>query len=89
MAKRSRRERRSEPIKIPNTAPQPHPVNIVTPTTEPKAGPVSVASPVEAASNRKTAEIAHDYFYVFQELQTIGLVAVVMFIVLVGLSYLI
>jgi hypothetical protein len=87
MAKRSRRERRSEPIKIPNTAPQS--VSIATPTTEPKAGPVSVASPVEAASNRKTAEIAHDYFYVFQELQTIGLVAVVMFIVLVGLSYVI
>ena len=89
MAKRSRRDRRLESNKSPRTTPQPRPATAATPVTEAKASPVSEAPLIEAAPTRKMVDFAREYFYVFQELQTIAIVAVVMFIVLIGLSYII
>ncbi len=102
MAKKSRRARRQEKQKQlsekPTVADFPPPVTsvetpiatpvVVTPTPEvvtPPAEPVKTASP----TRRKKVNFAQEYFYVYSELRGFLLITVVMFVVLVGLSFVI
>jgi hypothetical protein len=95
MAKRSRRERRQEPGKQRQFTPPP-----ITPVESPTA---EVAPPVvrdelvlpakatqaSPANNRKTINFAQEYFYVYSELRNILIITVLMFAVMVGLSFVI
>ncbi|MCB0154504.1 MAG: hypothetical protein KDF65_06865 [Anaerolineae bacterium] len=93
MAKRSRRERRQEPGKLnrpltdsasaaSNTTPPAAPVRRAQ--LEPEAPQVEVTSSRKAAVN-----FGQEYYYVYQELKTITIVAIAMFIVLFALSFVI
>lgn len=75
MAKKSRRARRqSKPAAAPAvTSPAP------APTTPPET----------ANSQRKWVDFAVEYAYVYRDLRTIGLIAVLLLIVLFGLSFII
>ena len=95
MAKRSRRERRQEPGKQRQFTPPP-----ITPVESPAAEvapPVvrdELVPPVKAAqatpaNNRKTINFAQEYFYVYSELTHILIITVLMFAVMVGLSFVI
>ncbi len=104
MAKKSRRARRQEKQKQrqfsekPTVADFPPPVTsvetpiaapqVVTPTPKavtPLAEPVKAASP----TRRKKVNFAQEYFYVYSELRGFLLITVIMFAVLVGLSFVI
>lgn len=90
MAKRSRRERRSETDK-PKTF-----SSLYTPAEPVEAGEVPapfiprVAEPA-MVNSRKAASInfAQEYFYVYSEFKTILIITVLMFVVMVGLSFVI
>jgi len=95
MAKRSRRERRQEPGKQRQFTPPP-----ITPVESPAvevAPPVvrdELVLPVKAAqatpaNNRKAINFAQEYFYVYSELRNILIITVLMFVVMVGLSFVI
>jgi hypothetical protein len=90
MAKRSRRTRRQQIEKqkrrIPDTtAAKVIPDDVVAPDTP--VSPETVGrGPV---TSRKMVNFAQEYFYVYQELRNIFIIAVVMFAVLVGLSFVI
>ena len=77
MAKKSRRARRQEAQK------QPQP----TPTASP-APVAEIPAPVtEPAANRKAVNFAGEYFYVFFDMRNVLLISVLMFVVLVALSF--
>jgi hypothetical protein len=90
MAKRSRRARRQQIEKQKRKAPD---------TTTAKVTPAGVATPDTTVSTetvdpgpstrRKVVNFAQEYFYVYRELRNIFMIAVLMFAVLVGLSFVI
>ena len=55
-------------------------------TTTP-APKVSVAETPVSAVAQKTVDFMSEYAYVYKELRTVFIIAVVMFVVLIGLSY--
>jgi len=77
MAKRSRRARRQQSQQQR------------APATPPVETPVVVETPEEPAVRRKTVDFVQVYGYVYKELRNVFIIAVLMFIVLVGLSYVI
>lgn len=92
MAKRSRRERRLETDKQRPFSP------IYTPTessfeAEENIAPImSRAAEAVAPTPRKAAtavNFAQEYFYVYSEFKTIIVITVLMFVVMVGLSFVI
>jgi hypothetical protein len=92
MAKKSRRLRRQESSERQRRL---TPESQSSPLAESPAPAIAVpvevnaTSPAEPALRRKTVNLAQDYFYVYQELRTVLIVAVLMLIVLVGLSFVI
>jgi hypothetical protein len=90
MAKRSRRARRQQIEKQRRRTPD---------TTTAKVTPDDVATQDTSVSSetigpgpstrRKVVDFVQEYFYVYQELRNIFIIAVVMFAVLVGLSFVI
>ena len=48
---------------------------------------VSVAETPVSAVAQKTVDFMSEYAYVYKELRTVFIIAVVMFVVLIGLSY--
>ena len=96
MAKRSRRQRRQEIERQKPVAPKAAPAELLaadvqSPTTvveEFRPAPAKVTQPAQV-TNRKSAAInfAHEYYYVFKELTTILIIAVIMVAVMIGLSF--
>lgn len=97
MAKRSRRARRQISQKQRQTVTERQPVPAAPPATTvdtPAVAAEVTPSPVEEAgvkpSNaRKVVDFAREYFYVYSEIRIFLIIAVLMFIVLVGLSFVI
>lgn len=90
MAKRSRRERRLE-----TDRPRPF-SSVYTPvepaeTAEVLVPPIPRAAEPALANGRKAAAVnfAQEYFYVYSELKTIIAITALMFVVMVGLSFVI
>jgi hypothetical protein len=90
MAKRSRRARRQQAGKQKQRIPE---------TTTAKVTPADVGTPDTTvftetvdpgpSTRRKVVNFAREYFYVYRELRNIFIIAVLMFVVLVGLSFVI
>jgi hypothetical protein len=88
MAKRSRRVRqqiaekqKKQQVQIPDA-----------PLTEDSSAQILIeaeASPSERSAVRRGLDFAQEYFYVYTELRTMFLVTVLMFAVLIGLSFVI
>jgi len=95
MAKRSRRVRRQESQKRQRTDTQPFEVAAPAATTAPapvrssQAAPAVQPTPAEASVSRKLVTFAEDYYYVYSDLGSFLIITVVMFAVLVGLSFVI
>ena len=51
--------------------------------------PIALATDAPRGSGRKLVNFGEEYFYVYREMRSILLVAVVMFVVMIGLAYLI
>ncbi len=88
MAKRSRRARRQQSEKgrrVGPTAVQPAPVEKVPADT---AAP-RVAVETTLPTKRRTLDFVKEYAYVYKELRNVLIIAILMFVVLVGLSFLI
>lgn len=83
MAKRSRRERRQLAEKQQKSTPDSQPV-----TPEPI---VSVAEPAasKATGSNRSVDFVREYYYVYTDLRTIVIMAVLMIAVLIGLSFVI
>jgi hypothetical protein len=96
MAKKSRRLRRQESQKRQRTDTQtyetsapvktPAPAPVWTPQVSP---PAVQPKPAEAPAGRKLMALAEEYHYVYSELGTFLIIAVLMFAVLIGLSFVI
>jgi hypothetical protein len=96
MAKRSRRQRRQEIEKqkqvTPGAAPaEPLAADVQSSTMvaeEFTPAPAKMTQPAPV-THRKSAAInfAHEYYYVFRELTTILIIAVIMVVVMIGLSF--
>ena len=89
MAKRSRRARRQQIEKQKQKTP-----GITTPqdtlATVPDAAAASAKMvDLGPSTSRKAVNFAQEYFYVYRELRNIFIIAVLMFVVLVGLSFVI
>lgn len=96
MAKRSRRQRRQDIEKQKPFTPQAAPAEpwvaevppppIVAEEFTPAPAKMTPTAPV---ANRKSAAInfAHEYYYVFKELTTILIITIIMFVVMMGLSF--
>jgi hypothetical protein len=88
-SKKSRRARRQEIAKQKQST-----VSKVT-TTKIEAAPEEIASPEpvetipEPVTRRKVVDYAKEYYYVYAELRNILIVAVVMFLIMLGLGFLI
>ena len=95
MAKRSRRERRQEIGKQRVfTTPQITPIEspaaeAVPPVVRDPLIPSLKAAQATPATNRKVVNFAQEYFYVYSELRNILIITVLMFAVMVGLSFVI
>lgn len=92
MAKKSRRIRRQESEKQRNQMAGPRVP--AAPVAEPEVAPQTYVSspvtpPVKAVDSnpRKSINFAQEYFYVYNELQHIVIIAILMFIVMAGLSF--
>lgn len=88
MAKRSRRARREEtPKQARVTAPTP--AVAVEEITELPTKTTAIAPKVEAlpANQRKTLDFAREYFFVFYDMRKVVIIGVLMFVVLVALSF--
>ncbi len=90
MAKRSRRERRLETDKPRPFSP------VYTPTEPAEAGQVPVppipraAEPATVNARKVVAvNFAQEYFYVYSEFKTMLVITALMFVVMVGLSFVI
>jgi hypothetical protein len=86
MAKRSRKERKVETEKRQSQVDLPQQPAPVAPVEV--AAPVS--QPVEAApaAVRKTVvDFAQEYYYVYTDLRTVAVIAVIMFALMFGLGY--
>ncbi|HMQ54793.1 MAG TPA: hypothetical protein PKE64_09870 [Anaerolineae bacterium] len=84
MAKsKSRRVRRQQSEKLS----QPAATDQIVALTETEASAPAADAP--RGPGRKTVNFGEEYFYVYREMRSILLVAVVMFVVMVGLAYLI
>jgi hypothetical protein len=81
MAKKSRRTRRQESQKQSKPTPPPQPL-----TAE---APAPVAEPAEPAPavNRKGVDFAQEYFHVFFDMRNVLIISVLMFVVLIALSF--
>lgn len=77
MAKKSRRARRQEAQK------QSQP----TPTASPAPAAETPAPVTEPTANRKGVNFAAEYFYVYFDMRNVLLISVLMFVVLVALSF--
>ncbi len=90
MAKRTRRERRLETGK-PRPTPAvgfPTEPELYTPAATPP--PSAKAAEAAPANNRKTSvNFAQEYFYVYREVTTILILTLLMFVVMIGLSFVI
>jgi hypothetical protein len=90
MAKRSRRERRLETEKqrpipgesVPALAEAFEPVARLAMPTGPKG-----AEAVTTNNKKSVINFAQEYFYVYSELKTILVVTMLMFVVMIGLSF--
>jgi hypothetical protein len=96
MAKKSRRTRRQESQKRQRTDTQPFeaaapvPPTAAAPIRTPKAStPAVQPTPAEAPVSRKLVAFAEDYYYVYSDLGSFLIITVVMFAVLIGLSFVI
>jgi hypothetical protein len=92
MAKRSRRERRLETEKPKSFSPVYTPMESSLDAEEAMAPMMAKAAEPVLINNRKaTAAVnfAQEYFYVYSEFKTIFVITVIMFVVMVGLSYVI
>jgi hypothetical protein len=96
MAKRSRRARRQESRKRRRTDTQTHKRSAPaeTPATAPVQTPQASTPAVQPASaeapdSRTLMMLAEDYYYVYHDLGSFLIITVVMFIVLIGLSFVI
>ncbi len=90
MAKRSRRERRLEAGKQRQMSPVSFPAEseVFTPEVVPLL--LAKASEATPANTRKAmVNFAQEYFYVYRELVTILIITLLMFGVMVGLSFVI
>lgn len=90
MAKRTRRERRLETEKPRQTPAVSFPVEpeVYTPAAPPS--PLMKAAEAVPANNRKSiVNFAQEYFYVYRELVTIMAITILMFVVMIGLSFVI
>jgi len=76
MAK-SKRSRRAPRVEV-----QKHPVQPASPPAAVTTGPA--AAP---ANNRKLIDFAQEYYYVFYDMRNIVLIGLLMFAVMVGLSF--
>ncbi len=77
MAKKSRRARRQEIQKQPlptSTPPQPSVAETPAPVPEP-------------AANRKEFDFASEYFHVYFDMRNVLIISVLMFVVLIALSF--
>ena len=81
MAKKSRRTRRQEAQKQPQPAPTPQ--SAVTEAPKPA---IEVAEPAPAA-NRKAFNFAQEYFHVYFDMRNVLIISVLMFVVLIALSF--
>ena len=95
MAKKSRRIRRQESEKQRNQMAV-GPRVLSSPVAEPEVapqsyitGPVTLPAKAVDPNPRKSVNFAQEYFYVYNELQHIVIIAILMFIVMAGLSFLI
>ena len=91
MAKRSRRARRQRAEKqrrnVPSTpAVETAPVSI---TTKDTAASIPATNDTSQSVSRRTVNFLQEYFYVYGELRNIFIIAVLMFVVLIGLSFVI
>jgi hypothetical protein len=77
MAKKSRRARRQE------TQKQSQP----TPTTAPPPVAETPAPVTEPVANRKGVNFAGEYFYVYFDMRNMLLISVLMFVILIALSF--
>ena len=96
MAKRSRRERRLDVEKQRQFTPQAIPATTPAPEAEPStmlteefiSAPAKVSQPAPTSSRKAvTINFAHEYYYVYRELITVLIITVIMFAVMVGLSF--
>ncbi len=92
MAKRSRRARRQEGRKqrqrvVNDVAATPMAPTVDTPV-EPEVTPTTVEQvSFESSFGRKTVDFTREYFYVYNEVRNFLLITILMFVVLVGLSF--
>ncbi|MBN1992630.1 MAG: hypothetical protein JW953_07970 [Anaerolineae bacterium] len=85
MAKRSRRTRLQQAEKRKQVVPpavEPAPGQAITDATTPGMG-------VGQSTQRKIVDFVQEYAYVYKEMRNIVLIALLMFVVLIGLSFVI
>jgi hypothetical protein len=82
MAKKSRRARRQEAQKQsqPTTAPSP-------PVAAERPAPAAKELEPAPASNRKTINFSEEYFHIYFDMRNVLLISVLMFVVLIALSF--
>lgn len=87
MAKKSRRTRRQEIQKQPKpvVAAQPEVTEVAAVPKE--AAPVIQEAQAGPVNNRKTINFAQEYFYVYYDMRNVLIISVLMFVVLVALSF--
>jgi hypothetical protein len=90
MAKRSRRARRQRTKRQRQNVPGPPPPEAAPARGITNDAAASIQTTDESQSvSRKTVDFLHEYLYVYRELRNILIIAVLMFAVLIGLSYII
>lgn len=80
-SKRSRRARRQQVEKQPPSPP------VVSPKPEAAAKAEAASAVSSKPSSRYAVDFATEYYYIYTELRNIFVVALVMFAVMLGLSY--
>ena len=87
MAKKSRRARRQETQKQPKPTVVAPPVVTEDVAAPKKAAPVTPQAEAAPVNNRKSVNFAQEYFYVFYDMRSVLIISVLMFVVLVALSF--
>ncbi len=86
-SKKSRRARRQEIEKQRQKTADAAVTPEVAPAVEAQPTPEAVEVAPSPKFNRKAVNFAQEYFYVYTELRNIFVIAVIMFIIMVGLLY--
>lgn len=91
MAKRSRRARRqaSQKQRYQQPTPQPTPAAEAPPVVEAPSPVVPKVETPSPASSSKTVDFAEEYYYVYEEVRNIVVIGSLMFVLLIGLGFVI